>query len=412
MVRFCSTNHTLAWAIPVLAEAAALGRSIAFAWSLGADELGRAMMLALVVRLIEMTSDVGIDRLLIQAPDGNQRLLQAQLHGAAMIRGWISAGLLIILAPIAALTFADGPSAFAFAALAVVPLLRGFTHLDYRRAERHFVYTKMAVVEGGATSAMLICLGPAVWIFPDYRAMCVILITHAFAYLILSHAVANRAYRLKVSIATLRRCWVFGAPLILNAGLMFLTFYADRLIVAYAFDWSSVAIYGVALQLALLPSQIVGRAASSLVLPRLRRALPKYNFSNTWHSILRWHFFLGLGLVTSFVAFAPFMISLVYGDAFRPDAMLTLSLATAAGFRTMRTPFSLLAIATGRTGDPARANAIRAFAVIPALLFAAAGLPMAAIAAAAALGEAGATYRAYTLRKGSLAHNQFKEAIS
>jgi hypothetical protein len=35
----------------------------------------------------------------------------------------------------------------------------------------------------------------------------------------------------------------------------------------------TLALYGVALQLALLPAQIVGRAAASLVLPRLRVAI-------------------------------------------------------------------------------------------------------------------------------------------
>jgi hypothetical protein len=49
----------------MLAEAAALGRSIAFAWAIGPDELGRAMMLALTVRLVEMASDLGADRLML-----------------------------------------------------------------------------------------------------------------------------------------------------------------------------------------------------------------------------------------------------------------------------------------------------------------------------------------------------------
>ena len=37
--------------------------------------------------------------------------------------------------------------------------------------------------------------------------------------------------------------------------------------------WATLALYGIVLQLALLPAQIVGRAAGSLVLPRLRAAL-------------------------------------------------------------------------------------------------------------------------------------------
>ena len=40
-------------------------------------------------------------------------------------------------------------------------LLRGFTHLDFRRAERGFRYRPMAVVEGGATLAMAAAILPA-----------------------------------------------------------------------------------------------------------------------------------------------------------------------------------------------------------------------------------------------------------
>jgi hypothetical protein len=80
-------DRPLQWSAPwpgrcrSLAEAAALGRSVAFAWVIGPEELGRAMMLALTVRLIEMASDAGIDRLMVQARDGHSRALQAALHG-------------------------------------------------------------------------------------------------------------------------------------------------------------------------------------------------------------------------------------------------------------------------------------------------------------------------------------------
>jgi O-antigen/teichoic acid export membrane protein len=412
MRRPLPSHRSLAWFVPISSEAAALGRSIAFAWALGPDELGRAMMLALIVRLVEMASDVGIDRLIIQADDGNSMRLQSELHCATLIRGLVSAGFVLAMAPILARLFADGPDTFSYAVLAIVPLVRGLAHLDYRRAERHFVYAKMAAVEGGATLAMVLSLLPAVWAFTDHRAMCVVLIAHALSYAALSHSVANRRYGIRFHLPTIRRCWAFGAPLILNAGLLFLTFYADRLIIAYAFDWSSVALYGVALQLALLPSQIVGRAAASLVLPKLRVSLFSQGFDLIWKRILLTHASLALALTAAFVAVGPAVIGWVYGDAFRPGVWLTFALALAAGFRTLRTPFSQLAIATGRTGDPARANIIRAFALVPATAFATAGFPLAAIAAAAAMGEAGATLRASVLAKTSSIRGAMKEVLS
>ncbi|PSL21968.1 oligosaccharide flippase family protein [Shimia abyssi] len=397
MKRASFSSRSLAWAVPIVAEAAALGRSIAFAWAIGADELGRAMVLALTIRLVEMISDLGIDRLLVQASDGDDVHFQSALHGVSVLRGVFGCGLVLILAPVLALMFADGPTTGTYAVLAIIPLVRGCAHLDFKRAERQFSYTRLAWVEGGATIAMLLALGPALWSFPDHRAMPAVLIAHACAFVTLSHVVALRPYRVIFCQSFLRRTWTFGAPLILNAGLMFLTFYADRLIVARAFDWSVLALYGVALQLAMLPAQIVGRAAGSLVLPRFRIALSDGTFAQVWPRILMAHAIMAAIMVIGFASIAPDVIVLAYGADLRPDIGLAVAFALAAAFRILRTPFSQFSIAVGRTSDPARANLIRALAVIPALGFAMAGFPLIAIAAAAALGEAGATLRAFFL---------------
>jgi O-antigen/teichoic acid export membrane protein len=397
MTRVSLSGKSLAWAVPIVAEAAALGRSIAFVWAIGADELGRAMILALTVRLVEMVSDLGVDRLLVQAPDGDEVRFQSTLHGVAVLRGLIGGGIVLALAPVMAMTFQDGPSAGTYATLSLIPIIRGFAHLDFKRAERRFSYTRLAWVEGGATLAMLLALGPALLVFQDHRAMAAVLIVHAAWVLALSHLVASRPYRLQFCLSFLQRTWAFGAPLVLNSGLMFLTFYADRLIVARTFDWDVLALYGVALQLSMLPAQIVGRAAGSLILPRFRVALDNGTFSQVWPQTLAMHAAMAACMVLGFAVAAPMLIEIVYGKDLRPGFGLALACSIAAAFRILRTPFSQLAIAVGRTSDPARANLIRAMAILPASVFAMVGFPLLAIAVAAALGEAGATLRAYYL---------------
>jgi O-antigen/teichoic acid export membrane protein len=411
-INFQSPERSLAWAVPVLAEAAALGRSVAFAWAIGPEELGRAMILALTVRLADMVSDFGFDRMLVQAPDGNSARLQADLQGIVLVRGIVVGLILLAVAPVLAVLFESGPAWPAYAVLAIIPAVRGLAHLDFRRFERRFRYWRMASVEAGATLVMIAAILPAENAFSDHRAMPVVLIAHAVAFTILSHMVASRRYQLRFSCAAFVRVGRFGAPLALNAVLLFFTFYADRLIVAGAYDWGVLALYGVALQLALLPAQIVGRAAASLILPRLRIALANSDVACIWPRILGSHAMLACGLVAGFTLLAPATITLVYGSEFRPSWALALCLGLAAGFRILRTPLSQLAIAAGRTGDPARANVVRAIALVPAAACAATGLPLWTIAAAAAAGEAGATLRAFTLAEPTL--NQFptREALA
>lgn len=403
-------GRLIPWAVPMLAEAAALGRSVLFAWLLGPDQLGQAMLLALVVRLAEMTSDLGTDRLMLQASDGNSARLQANLHGISLLRGLAGALALLALSPVLATLFDDGPAAMTYAALAIIPLVRGGVHLDFRRAERRFRYGAMAVVEGGATLVMAAAVAPAAALASDHRAMALVLIAHALSYMTLSHLVAVRRYRAAASVAALKRVWRFGAPLTLNALLLFLTFYADRLIVAQAYGWAMLAVYGVTLQLAMLPAQIVGRAAASLVLPRLREAIRTTTLLPVWRSTMALHTGVAVGTTVGFAALAPALIALVYGPAFRPDLALSLAVGLAAGFRILRTPYSQLAVAMGRTGDPARANLMRAAALIPAAGFAAAGLPLATIGAAAAAGEAAATLRAISLARPSF-NTQFPREV-
>ena len=390
------SGRALAWGVPALAEGAALLRSLAFAWAIGPDELGRAMLLALALRLAEMASDVGIERLLVQAPNAGRNLM-AELHGASILRGLVLALLLLGAAPLIAAAFPDGAHWTTFAALALVPLARGLAHLDARRDERRFRYGRIALVEAGATVAMLAALMPAVAVLGDHRAMVAVLVAHAVGYMVLSHLVASHPYRPGFAVAPLVRIWHFGAPLLLNSVLLFLTFYADRVIVAAAFDWATLAVYGIGLQLALLPAQIVGRAAASLLLPKFRLALTSGRIASVTRAALGAHLALAAAFAIGFTLFAPPVIALAYGAGFRPEPALAAVLALAAAFRILRTPLSQLAVATGRTGDPARANLLRALALVPAGAAAALGLPLAAVAGAAALGEAAATLRALHL---------------
>lgn len=391
----------IGWTVPLLAEAGALARSAILARVIGGDELGRAMVLTLVLRLAEMVSDVGIERLLMQRPGVLPPALLAALHGASWLRGLAMAALLGAMALPMASAFQGGASAAVYAALALAPLLRGGLHLDYRLAERDRQLGPLAVVEGGAVLVMLAAVPLALAVWGDHRAMLLILLAQALAQVVLSHVVARRTYRLALDRAVLVEVLGFGAPLILNAGLMFLTFQADRLLVAGWYGWVEVAVYGVALQLAMLPAQITGRAAGSLLAPRLR-GLTGAALTPVARQAVGLYLLAGLGFAAGFALLAPPAIALVYGADFRPAPLLALAFGLAAGARILRTPLSQLAVALGRTGDPARANLWRALALIPALGAAWAGLPLTAIAATAALGESLATLRALYLARAVL----------
>ncbi|WP_050520390.1 oligosaccharide flippase family protein [Pseudorhodobacter antarcticus] len=395
------TSRLIGWSVPLLVEAGALARSAILARVIGGDELGRAMVLTLVLRLAEMISDVGVERLLMQRHAAATPGLMAALHGACVLRGLAMAVLLAALALPMAWTFKGGAGVEIYAALAFAPLLRAFLHLDYRLAERDLRLWPLAIVEGGSVAVMLAALPLALMVWVDHRAMLLVLLAAAGAQVALSHLVARQVYRIRFDRAVLAEVLGFGAPLVVNAGLMFLTFQADRLIVAGWYGWAEVAIYSVAMQLAMLPAQITGRAAGSLLAPRLR-GLTGAGLTGMARRAVAAYLALGLCFAAGFAIAAPSLIALVYGAGFRPDTGIALAFGLAAGARIARTPVSQLAVSLGRTGDPARANLWRAAALAPAFITASMGLPLTAIAIAAAVGEAAATCRALHLARGVL----------
>jgi O-antigen/teichoic acid export membrane protein len=386
------------WAVPMVSEAGALARSVLIARALGAEELGRTMVLALVLRLAEMLADAGIERFLMARPGEIGPRLLAALHGAALVRGGVTAAFLLALALPAAALLPDAAGGATHAALALVPLVRGVVHLGYRLDERARRLGALAVVECGGVAAMLAAVPLALAWWGDHRAIVAILAAQPLAQVVLSHALARAPWRAALDRAVLAEVLGFGGPLILNAALMFVTFQADRLVVAGWYGWAEVALYGVALQLAMLPAQIAGRAAGSLLAPRLR-GLAGVALAGVARRALAAHLAGALAFALGFAVVAPAGIALLWGEVLRPDAALALVLGLAAAGRILRTPLSQLAVAQGRTGDPARANLWRAAALIPACAAAALGLPLHAMAAAAALGETAATAAALWLAR-------------
>jgi hypothetical protein len=381
--------------VPVLAEAAALGRSVAFAWLIGPEELGRAMMLALTVRLVEMASDLGADRLMVQARDGQFPRASGRSAGCF------------------------GSARASLGAL-VLSARRRSSRRSSPTGPRHPLTRSWRLCRCCAVSRISISAGPSgcfrygPWrsskagrrwrwrrrscprgLLGDHRAMAWVLIAHARRW---CRSVPRRGIAaLPAAVSPRRsRVWRFGAPLMLNAVLLFATFYADRLIVAGPMTGPRWRFTAWCCNWRFCPRRSWAVRQASLVLPRLRAALAQGRWPPSGvrlsRPMLRWP----ASLWSRASRFWPARHRAGLRCGLPPRrARARHRGRLAAGFRVLRTPFSQLAVATGRTGDPARANLIRALALIPAAALRGPRPAAAAIAAAAALGEAAATLRAW-----------------
>jgi O-antigen/teichoic acid export membrane protein len=376
-----------AFGVPVICEVSALLRNLLLARLLGVEEMGKLMLLALALRLVEMGSDLSLDRLMAQAKDGGSLRLQRNLQGAALLRGLASALLILLLAWPFSVSLGDGPSPYSIAYLSLVPLLRSAMHLDYRRYERNLKFRCVLIVDGASAFLALVAVPLAAGAVGDHRAILLIAMLQAAAALLLSHLVATRRYRLAFDRVEFMRIWRFGAPLILNSLLIFVVFQGDKLIVAYGYDWADVGRYAIALQLALLPTQILARTGQSLLLPLFRRALAAGRFPCV--EARARGLFLGLSILflLGYVLLADSILGLLYGTEFQVGSGLAWAFALLGALRLIRAPLSLTAIALGFTRLPLTANLWRVVALLPAIVVAISGQALVLIALCGVAGE-------------------------
>ena len=107
-------------------------------WPAPHPKLGIAAILGIAMSLFEMVSNLAVDRLLVQAEDGDDPVFQATAHAFQVLRGIGIALFLFLLAWPFSRLFDVPHVMWAFQCIALVPLIRGFMHLDPKRLQREF----------------------------------------------------------------------------------------------------------------------------------------------------------------------------------------------------------------------------------------------------------------------------------
>ena len=190
---------------------------------------------------------------------------------AAIVRGAAgSAFMLVSLLPLLSI-YGVGREFPAFAAVSLVPLIRGFTHLDYRLHNRLLRFGSTITVE--LTSAFVgLAAAFSVFAVPGVEAFAAVLVAQAATSVLLSHLCASRTYRIAFDSGIQRRLWQAGWPLAANALLLYAVFQGERLFIGGMLGLEVLGSYAIPAQLALLPVLIAGRLSTGLALPVLARA--------------------------------------------------------------------------------------------------------------------------------------------
>lgn len=374
------------------------GRNVLLARLIGVEDYGIASTFALLMAMIDLLTDVGLPRFVVQDREGDHPKVVAAIQGLGLIRGVVLSALVFALAdPIAALLGQPGLG-WAYRIFAVIPLLRAIGHLDVARQQRAMRFGLMVKAEFAGVALSLAALWP-LWLWlGDFRMALGFLVIEQVVIVAVTHRLAERPYRLGWTGAVAARALRFGWPLLAGGMLNLFVMQGERLIVANQYTAVDLGLFSAALTLALAPTAIVQRVVNLMFLPLLARQQDnKGAFLQKAELVLESLLASGLGLMLVYVLVGPAALRLVYGAEFAAAAPLVAILGISSAMRIMRSAAVNISIARGNAINLLIPNLVR-FLVFPAaLLVALRGGSLEAIALTSVAGEAVSLLVAYAL---------------
>lgn len=374
------------------------GRNVLLARLLGVEDYGIASTFALLMVLVEMLSDLGLTRFVVQDREGDSPGFVAAIQGLDVIRGAILAVLVFAFAEPIAVFFGQPGLGWAYQVLALVPLLHAAIHLDIMRQQRTMRFGLMVKADFAGTAASLAALWPLGLWLGDFRVMLGILLIENLARIGTAHFLAERPYRVGWNGGIAARALRFGWPLLAGGLLTFAVMQGERLIVANQYTATDLGLFSAALTLAMAPTLVVQRVINNMFLPLLAREQENDEaFRHKAELALEALLAGGLGLMLLYVLAGPAALRLAYGADFTEGAQLAAILGITFSLRMIRSAPTNISIARGHTVNLLIANAVRLVSFPVGYLVAIRGGSVETIALIGLAGEAASLVIAYLL---------------
>lgn len=363
-------------------------RNMILARLLPPENFGIALTFIVVITALEAVSELGVELLMVKEGKSGDPQLQSTLQGVVVIRGVIASCLIFAFAgPIS--HFFHAPEARqSFQALALVPLLKSFVHLDLKRFESSFRYGPGVVASSISTLLGTLAGVGAAYVWRDHTAMLVAYIVQMATFLIASHVCAERRFCLSFSREHLRRLRDFGFPLLLNGILIYLVLQGDRFLVGSFLGLESLAMYGTAAILTTGVTALVMRVTGQLYLPLMADLkLADSAYHRKYEICGAISAAAALSSLFLFAVLGSSLISAGFGHRYDPPPFLMLALAVHSACRIYRSWPQYSFLALGRTGGVLLSNMISAGGVILAAIAIWLGFGLVGVACGYAIAE-------------------------
>ncbi len=370
------------------AQALSFARNAVLGHALSKGDFGIAASITLMLQLIETLSDLGSDRLIIQASDGGSRSFIASSHTMLVLRGILLAGVLLISGPMFAEFFAVPQAAIAFQLVALVPFLKGFLHLGCRKSQRAFNTLPLMLIEVAPQALALAMIPLALSYDQDFMAVVWVSLGQALAATLVSHLIAKAPYELDFDTTVLKRQIAFGWPILLSALPLVAVYQGDRIIIGRLAGMEALASYTVAFMATMVPGLIAAKVGHALMLPMFSETLRLNRQIDSRFRFLSEATVLASALyLAGFIIAGQALLPVLFGAHYAGLGAVTGWLAAMWALRMIQAVPGMALMAKGLTKPFAVAGFIRAGALPFALYAAWHGQPIATIAAIGCLFE-------------------------
>ncbi|MBE7636396.1 oligosaccharide flippase family protein [Sneathiella sp. P13V-1] len=323
-------------------------RNVLTARLLGVEDYGAASIFALIIAIIELASDIGLDRYIIQKKGVFESKFLSTVHSVSLAKGVASAVLIIVTVPLWAHLMNMIEYSTGLYLLACIPIARSLVHhqIFFQQKQMKFV---PVVICGLASQLIAIPVLYLSFVYSaDYKSVIVASISQAFVFAITSHIVSNQRYSVVPQKSTLTEIWNFGWPLILNGMLFCLIVNGDKLLISSFFSLEEFGRFSAPFGIVFLGCSILISVVQPLFLSVTSNSMSQEaDTNNTLPLTTNFHYLISVSLLIGSVLLLTDITVLFYGNDFTVSNTLIFSICIYQSLRVIRANYNTIFLGLG-----------------------------------------------------------------
>jgi O-antigen/teichoic acid export membrane protein len=328
---------------------------------LSPEVFGLMAVVYAVMTGLHLFTEVGLRTAIIQHPAADDERFQNTAWTLQVLRGTVILTTTAVLAWPSAIFFKQQSMLQLLPAIGLTAFIEGFLPSRYHLANRHLLIGSITILTlVVAVASLFVRVGTAL-VWPSVWALVVGAWFNSLGIVVLSFVyLPGIPNRFRLDSHYRHELMKFGKWILISMVFVFLGSQLDRLIFAKAIPLGLLGAYNLALTIALMPSESLGKLIAGIGFPALSRIHERNGDINDALRAMRHSVLTPTGAISSLLMLTgPFIASLLFDARYRDVGWIIQWMAFAAWTRTMEALNANALMAMGLPKQNAVANMIK-----------------------------------------------------